>query len=220
MTTNFAGWNKNSYYRRNDSIEKCDANEIIEEGVYRIAARSTNFPLQVPNNGASTEGFLTVENWGKKYVTQTFLSMWGTTQYVRSNKGQYDENGKPIWTEWQELLTNAVEEIELSLLEGFLLNSGFVSKNSAGEVTINALIVKAEGSFETNSFIPIAQMPVGFRPRMEIFGQANFQRSNSVEGKRTIYIGCASINNRGVIYIDLQQEDMTRACINLSYKAV
>ena len=220
MTANFAGWNKNSYYRRNDSIEKCDANEIIEEGVYRIAARSTNFPLQVPNNGASTEGFLTVENWGEKYVTQTFLSMWGTTQYVRSNKGQYDENGKPIWTEWQELLTNAVEEIELPMLEGYTLSRGFVTKNSANEVTINALVYKDGAYFDKNSFTPIATMPVQWRPRMEIFGQGNFQEGSNATINHIIHTSCVSISGNGTINVNPDVENMGRVSFNLSYKAV
>ena len=220
MTANFAGWNKNSYYRRNDSIEKCDANEIIEEGVYRIAARSTNFPLQVPNNGASTEGFLTVENWGEKYVTQTFLSMWGTTQYVRSNKGQYDENGKPIWTEWQELLTNAVEEIELPMLEGYTLSRGFVTKNSANEVTINALVYKDGAYFDKNSFTPIATMPVQWRPRMEIFGQVNFQEGSNATINHIIHTSCVSISGNGTINVNPDVENMGRVSFNLSYKAV
>ena len=220
MQTEFQGWEK-----LGEDLEK-----IFDQ-------HEKKNMIDIPNDADLAEYFKTAKSQvvyravDNKNITNTCVSNTAYSFYLLLGTfiWGFSHDGSEIYQAnfvnkrfggWQKVLTDAVEEIELPLLEGFLLNSGFVSKNSAGEVTINALIVKAEGSFETNSFIPIAQMPVGFRPRMEIFGQANFQHSNSVEGKRTIYIGCASINNRGVIYIDLQQEDMTRACINLSYKAV
>ena len=146
--------------------------------------------------------------------------MWGTTQYVRSNKGQYDENGKPIWTEWQELLTNAVEEIELPMLEGYTLSRGFVTKNSANEVTINALVYKDGAYFDKNLFTPIATMPVQWRPRMEIFGQGNFQEGSNATINHIIHTSCVSISGNGTINVNPDVENMGRVSFNLSYKVV
>ena len=121
---------------------------------------------------------------------------------------------------WQKVLTDAVEEIELPMLEGYILARGFITKNSANEVTINALVYKDGAYFDKNLFTPIATMPVQWRPRMEIFGQGNFQEGSNATINHIIHTSCVSISGNGTINVNPDVENMGRVSFNLSYKAV
>lgn len=121
---------------------------------------------------------------------------------------------------WHKVLTDKVIEIELPIYEGYSLLSGFVTKNSANEVTINALVYKDGAYFDKNSFTPIATMPVQWRPRMEIFGQGNFQEGSNATINHIIHTSCVSISGNGTINVNPDVENMGRVSFNLSYKAV
>ena len=220
MQTEFQGWEK-----LGEDLEK-----IFDQ-------HEKKNMIDIPNDADLAEYFKTAKSQvvyravANKNITNTCVSNTAYSFYLLLGTFilGFSHDGSEIYQAnfvnkrfggWQKVLTDAIEEIELPMLEGYILARGFITKNSANEVTINALVYKDGAYFDKNLFTPIATMPVQWRPRMEIFGQGNFQEGSNATINHIIHTSCVSISGNGTIHVNPDIENMGRVSFNLSYKAV